>query len=586
MQRKIALCMAVTGALALTACNSGTSTSNANTQTTPGTAVYTPPFRVASLTAAQFAAQLSANATGQQLLALAGTPVCGVDFHLIKYATTGGAGEATHASGVIMAPTGGSNCSGPRPILEYAHGTTAMSNYNLANITDATNDAWTESVMLAAFYAAQGYIVVAPNYVGYDVQDVDTLSYHPYLNANQQSAEMIDALTAARTALAAGLPSGDTDNGKLLITGYSQGGHVAMATVRAMQARGMPVTASAPMSGPYAMLAFGDAVVAYSQVGLGGTIYYPMLINSMQHAYGNIYSSASNFYSSTYASSIENLLPGSLSVTQLFTQGKLPEFAIFNSTTPGTGSEPGSGIPQLDAAMGVPSNPLFALGFGNPYLIQNSVRVAYALDAAYSPDGAVPAPQPGVPTASSPQYPLRVALKANDLRTNWAPTSPMLMCGGHGDPDVFYSVNTQTMQGYWAANAPTAPVAAIDVDPSPSGTPLATQIGGLAGYVVATNPGASVSTLTAALQAAIVGAYSSYFTAGVPNSAQGVQIAGAAGVAAQALALYLSQGVTDPATLGGDVGNAIVAYYHFPLTQLSCEVAAQAFFNSVLNPAP
>jgi hypothetical protein len=578
MQRKIALCMTGLGLLTLTACNSGTSTSAPNTQTTPGTLLYSPPFRVASLTAAQLTAQLGANTTGQQLLALAGTPKCGIDFHLIKYATTGGAGEATHASGVIMAPTGGTGCSGARPILEYAHGTTAMSSYNLANITDSTNDAWTESVMLAAFYAAQGYIVVAPNYVGYDVQDVDTLSYHPYLNAAQQSGEMIDALTAARSALTAGLPSGDTDGGKLFVTGYSQGGHVAMATVRAMQSKGIAVTASAPMSGPYAMLAFGDAVVAYSQVGLGGTIYYPMVINSYQHAYGNIYSSASSFYSATYATGIDALLPGTLSVTQLFTQNKLPEFAIFNSTTPGTGSEPGSGIPALDAAMGVPSNPLFALGFGNPYLIQNSVRVSYALDAAVHPDGALPVPQAGVPVSASPAYPLRVALKTNDLRTNWSPSAPMLMCGGHGDPDVFYSVNTQTMQAYWGANAPAAPVQAIDVDPS-SSTPLATQIGTIAATVMATNPGASAATLTTALQTAIVTAFASNFTAsGVPNSPQGVQIAGAAGVAAQAMALYLSQGVTNPVTMATDVGNAIVAYYHFPLTQLSCEVAAQGFF--------
>jgi hypothetical protein len=47
-------------------------------------------------------------------------------------------------------------------------------------------------------FAAEGYIVVAPNYVGYDTS---TLGYHPYLNADQQSKDMIDALTAARSAL-------------------------------------------------------------------------------------------------------------------------------------------------------------------------------------------------------------------------------------------------------------------------------------------------------------------------------------------------------------------------------------------------
>ena len=47
-------------------------------------------------------------------------------------------------------------------------------------------------------FAAQGYIVVAPNYAGYDIS---TLGYHPFLNADQQSGEMMDILAAARTAL-------------------------------------------------------------------------------------------------------------------------------------------------------------------------------------------------------------------------------------------------------------------------------------------------------------------------------------------------------------------------------------------------
>ena len=53
---------------------------------------------------------------------------------------------------------------------------------------------------------------------------------------------MIDILTAARTALPNTMSSATSDNGKLFVTGYSQGGHVAMATQRAMQTAGMTVT--------------------------------------------------------------------------------------------------------------------------------------------------------------------------------------------------------------------------------------------------------------------------------------------------------------------------------------------------------
>ena len=153
-----------------------------------------------------------------------------------------GANEATNASGAVMVPTGSDPaCTGARPIVLYAHGTTTDRNYNIADIIDPAKPGAAEGSLMGAMYAAQGFIVVAPNYAGYDVSK---LPYHPYLNADQQSKEMIDALAAARKAL----PNiGSSDSGKLLLTGYSQGGHVAMATHRALQAAGQTVTASAPM---------------------------------------------------------------------------------------------------------------------------------------------------------------------------------------------------------------------------------------------------------------------------------------------------------------------------------------------------
>src|SRR6202034_844940 len=108
----------------------------------------------------------------------------------------------------------------------------------------------------------------------------------PFLVADQQSKDMIDALTAARTALSSN--SQVSDNGQLFITGYSQGGYVAMATHRAMQAAGLTVTASSPMSGPYALAAFGDAVF-YGDVNGGATISTTLLITAYQASYSNIY---------------------------------------------------------------------------------------------------------------------------------------------------------------------------------------------------------------------------------------------------------------------------------------------------------
>ena len=309
------------------ACGSDTQTSVVNDSTTHGTLVENPPLRIASLDAAAFQAELASTTSGQQLLALTNDPVCGVDFYYLKFNTTGGAGEATVSSGAMMVPTGGSGCSGPRPIVLYAHGTTTDKTYNIADITNTSN---TEGDLIAAMFAAQGYIVVAPNYAGYDIS---TLGYHPYLDAAQQSGEMLDILQAARSALPKTLSSATSDSGKLFVTGYSQGGYVAAATQKALQAANTPAHAVAGGSGPYALEAFGDAIFT-GHVDLGSTVFAPLLTTSYQHAYGNIYSATTNAYSSTYASGIDTLLPSATPIATLFQNGKLPETALFDSTVP------------------------------------------------------------------------------------------------------------------------------------------------------------------------------------------------------------------------------------------------------------
>jgi len=389
--------------------------------------------------------------------------------------TRGGAGEMTQSSGALMVPTStlangvAQICSGPRPILEYAHGTNTNKALNIADITNTSN---TEGALIAAMFAAHGYIVVAPNYAGYDIS---TLAYHPFLEAVQQSGEMMDILAAARTALPNSFTPGTSDNGQLFLTGYSEGGHVAMATLRALEAAGAKITAAAPMSGPYALEAFGDTVFG-GGVDIGSTVFAPLLANSYQQAHLNINNDpAGPIFSSTYPDA-ETLLPSTTPIDTIFAEGLLPETALFDSTTP-TQAEYPMVPPPLIAAMAVPPidpaipvTEIWHAGFGNPYLINNNYRVGYVLDAAQNPDGAVPIAQAGVPLAKvKPTQGLRQAFYLNDLRNgNWAPTVPTLMCGGSLDPTVYFSVNTGTMAAFWKADPY---VAVLDIDPQPPLTP-------------------------------------------------------------------------------------------------------------------
>lgn len=448
---------ALGASILLAACGGGGGGGNAGiTNANPGRGelMQSPPIRTTSLSAADFTAELQASTNGLGALQLSTgsttTPLpCGVDIQYIKYGTVGGHGESTTASGALMVPTGiGGTCSGPRPILLYGHGTNITKRFNIADITDSTNPAYSEAILLASLYAAQGYIVVAPNYAGYDSS---TLPYHPYVNADQQSKDMIDALAAAKLALPT-LQNPVTTSGKLFVSGYSQGGYVALATVRAMQALTPPivVTASAPMSGPYALNAYVDAVFL-GRVPAGSTAFAPLLVNSYKNSYPNynIYSSTSDIYESTYASGIENLVPGNYDFTTVFSSGKLPQTALFNSVL----ETPYAPYASISPPTGTgPTDALFALGFGTSNLVKNSYRFNYVGDALANPDNVLATTPTTYQPPATQGLDIRKALVANDLR-NFLPTSPVLLCGGAADPTVFYSVNTSVVAGLWAAHS-------------------------------------------------------------------------------------------------------------------------------------
>jgi hypothetical protein len=158
-----------------------------------------------------------------------------------------------------------------------------------------------------------------------------------------------------------------------------------------------------------------------------------------------------------YATGIDSLLPTTLTRGELYAQGLLPQYALFSTTPPAA----------QYAAITPPTTPanlaeVFAAGFGADNLILNSYRLSYLEDAQANPDGGFPTVTTGL-TATAPQLPWRQALQRNDLR-NWVPVAPVQLCGGDVDPVVFW-LNTQLMQGYWAAHPPaTAAIGVLDLE--------------------------------------------------------------------------------------------------------------------------
>ena len=166
-----------------------------------GDLVNGPPTKVTTLSPSDLLALLGGSDVGKELLQLAYTPTCTISVYHMAYRTVDAGGNLTVASAALMVPGGSdANCTGGRPVVVYAHGTNTDRSFDISQVAAANNG---EGVLLAAVFAAQGYIVVAPNYVGYDIS---TVGYHPYLIAEQQSKDMIDSLVAARSALPRATP--------------------------------------------------------------------------------------------------------------------------------------------------------------------------------------------------------------------------------------------------------------------------------------------------------------------------------------------------------------------------------------------
>jgi pimeloyl-ACP methyl ester carboxylesterase len=308
--------------------------------------------RIATITRAQFDSILHAQHIPRRL-----APVrFDVDVFEVDYATSWWDGTIVRASGLILLPKIGNEAM---PLLAYGHGTRLMK-----------ERVWQMSgeEVVCAFFATDGFAVAMPDYIGLGRGERNHLYHH----ASTEAACMIDLLRAMKEL---NQKLGYRDNGQLFITGYSQGGHVAMATHRELQMHpelGFKVTASAPMSGAYDLAGVQSKVLGepYEYPG-----YLPYLLFSFQAIY-HLQPDSGSYFRAPYDSLLVPYYDG---------KHKLRD---------------------VNAVM--PSVPAEVL---RPEILE-------ALK-------------------SDPDHPLQRAMKENTL-IHWAPEAPMLLCYCKADEQVLY----------------------------------------------------------------------------------------------------------------------------------------------------
>lgn len=176
-------------------------------------------------------------------------PVYAVNSYRLEYLTSDAQGQPILASGLVSVPVKAQGAASP--VLSYQHGTMFQ------NAEAPSNHAVSSEI--SVILASLGYIVVAPDFVGYGAS---AGTPHPYLLAAPSAAVTVDFLTAASTWRRKARVS---DNAQLFMTGYSEGAYVTMAAHRAMQASGngnlAPLRVVVTGAGPYNVQVTFDALL-------------------------------------------------------------------------------------------------------------------------------------------------------------------------------------------------------------------------------------------------------------------------------------------------------------------------------------
>jgi hypothetical protein len=202
-------------------------------------------------------------------------------------------------SGALFVPQGLDDaCS--LPVLTYMHGTIFLR-------TDAPSFLPIEG-RIGFLMSSPGFIVLMPDYVGLGTSDL----MHPYVHAQSEADAGVYLLQAAETL---GTELGYSFNGEFFSSGYSQGGHAAMAFSRELEtnwSESYPLTASTPLSGPYD-ISDTQFIQIFENDSYSNPAYLAYNIIGWNSYYGNLYEDLSEIFQEPYASELPAMFDGETS---------------------------------------------------------------------------------------------------------------------------------------------------------------------------------------------------------------------------------------------------------------------------------
>ncbi len=324
----------------------------------------------------------------------------GCKYYRVAYTSPDVQGVLDTVTGLLAVPD---NAAKKYPRLVYQHGTSG-SRQDVPSINVLTNG----EGQFGQLFAGLGYVALLPDYLG--LGNVSR-GFHPYVHAESEAWVAMDMLRAVADFCA---QNQIQTNDQLFVTGYSQGGHGAMALHRAIEndpAQEFAVTAAAPMSGPYSVSGVMRDLILSDDV-----YYYPAYIPntalSYQTVYGNLFNDVSEVFRPPYDALIKQFQNGTINLSNLNDQ--LIDLLILSE---------GACRPRR--------------------MLQPDIIQAIT---------------------SNPNHPINIALAANDTYNDWTPKAPMRLFYCMNDDQVPFRNSLLARDSLQAVGAPNFQVQ--DVMPS------------------------------------------------------------------------------------------------------------------------
>jgi pimeloyl-ACP methyl ester carboxylesterase len=255
------------------------------------------------------------------------TAAYNVSYFKLTYKTTNPNGSLGNASGIIAVPQKSANAASP--LLSLQHGTIyldsdAPSNENLSIAISNPAQALYLTTAQAVVAASIGYVVVAPDYLGYGES---SLAVHPYMHGDSLASAVTDLIVAAQHYLA---DNNIGHNGQVFLGGYSEGGYATLAAQQKLQqqyANSITVTASAPGAGAYHVSQTAVEFASSTQLAAPDNIAFFM------KAYNTVYglNRLNDFFPAALADFIDSAFYGDTSRSAIVTTLPANPQDLFNS---------------------------------------------------------------------------------------------------------------------------------------------------------------------------------------------------------------------------------------------------------------